>query len=1074
VNVPTRPPPTDPAAPAEVPTTRLGTAPTAPAPMATGDFEGTVAGYTLVGEIARGGMGIVYRAYDLGVDRDVAIKVLQESFRSSPSAVRRFIEEGQVTGQLQHPGIPAIHQIGYLPDGSPFLAMKLIQGETLSDLLRRPDHDRQALVPAFQKIAETVAYAHSRHVIHRDLKPANVMIGAFGEVQVMDWGIAKLLSRSGFQPDQIVGSGWKPDLQAEGATADFHPANGTAEDRTTVGQIVGTPAYMAPEQARGEIDRVDERADVFALGGILLRLLTGAATFSGNGSEALAAAQRGQLGPAFARLDGCGADLELIALAKRCLDPARERRPKDAAAVASAIADLQAAAEERARRAELDRVRAETQAAGERKRRRVQLALAAAVIGILLIGGGGWTWMRLESRARTANAERGVSVAHEKADQLQTQAGRQDLGTVAGAEAAVSLWQQALAAAEQADGVAANSNDDALKARAAARTGLVREGLKQAEGALGRVTREATLLANLEAARAMLGQSEGGAINSVAAIRAYVQAFAAAGLPKPDEPIALARAIRAERAPVRAALVIALDTWAGDTTDLAQRKLLHDAADAVDPDPVRKEVRAVVFDGDLTNARKVAQGNANLSAPTAVLLGGFLRRAGAHDDAERVLRRAADRFPTDFWVLEDLGAVLSDRGRNDSAKVAESIGCRRAAVAIRPNSAIAWTGLGIAQAVSGNVADAETCFTKAIALDRKYTWAHVNLGNALKRLDNPRAAEDCYKTALSLDPNNVDALTNLGNALALRQEPREAEAYHRKAIEVAPRNALPRNNLGDSLVRQGDLAGAEENFRQAVALDPTGIQAPHAHTNLGLVLVKRGALAEAELYLRRGVELNKRFGKAHEFLIEVLFQLSRWEAARDAARHAVAVVPANDPRFRSLKQMVTDSEQILTVADKVPAALAGGNPATNRQERFALNTACTRLQRFTVGARLAEAGFAVDRSLRQKYNAACFLVLASSGRDAGLPKTSEEEWAYLVVRAYNHLRDLLGTFAKWSNEPARRKDVANALTEWKDDPLLNNVRHPDWLEAMPEIDRERWTKFWDEVDALLKAVSPRM
>src|SRR5206468_4124736 len=105
-----------------------------------------------------------------------------------------------------------------------------------------------------------------------------------------------------------------------------------------------------------------------------------------------------------------------------------------------------------------------------------------------------------------------------------------------------------------------------------------------------------------------------------------------------------------------------------------------------------------------------------------------------------------------------LGAVLSDRGWSDPAKAGESIGCRRAAVAIRPNSAIAWTGLGIAQAASGNVADAETCFNKAIELDPKYTWAHVNLGNALKRLGNPRAAEGCYKTALSLDPNNVFAL----------------------------------------------------------------------------------------------------------------------------------------------------------------------------------------------------------------------------------------------------------------------------------------------------------------------------
>src|SRR4051794_3397427 len=150
--------------------------------------------YEFLDEIARGGVGVVYRARDAAVHRDVAVKVLQERFRNHPVATRRFVEEGQITGQLQHPGVPAVHEIGALPDGSPFLAMKLVKGVTLADLLAGPAPDRGRLVAVFLQVAQAVGYAHSKRVIHRDLKPANVMVGQFGEVQVMDWGLAKVLS----------------------------------------------------------------------------------------------------------------------------------------------------------------------------------------------------------------------------------------------------------------------------------------------------------------------------------------------------------------------------------------------------------------------------------------------------------------------------------------------------------------------------------------------------------------------------------------------------------------------------------------------------------------------------------------------------------------------------------------------------------------------------------------------------------------------------------------------------------------------------------------------------------------
>jgi len=159
--------------------------------------------YSLGDEIARGGMGIIYRATDTTLGREVAVKVLQDKYGPESGVALRFADEARITSQLQHPSIPPVHDLGTLPDGRPFLAMKLIKGQTLEELLKdRPDPgtERGRFVAVFEQICQALAYAHSHQVIHRDLKPANVMVGNFGEVQVMDWGLAKVLASRGLVP----------------------------------------------------------------------------------------------------------------------------------------------------------------------------------------------------------------------------------------------------------------------------------------------------------------------------------------------------------------------------------------------------------------------------------------------------------------------------------------------------------------------------------------------------------------------------------------------------------------------------------------------------------------------------------------------------------------------------------------------------------------------------------------------------------------------------------------------------------------------------------------------------------
>jgi hypothetical protein len=212
-------------------------------------------GYQLLDEVARGGMGVVLRARDPGFGRMLAVKVLLPAHQRNPDLERRFLAEARLTGQLQHPGIPPVHELGRLTDGRPFFAMKLVQGQTLEELLARrrsPAEELPRWLEIFAAVCRAVAYAHSQGVIHRDLKPANVMVGAFGEVQVMDWGLAKVLGAPEEESLSV------PEANTTGARQD--------RAETGEGSLLGTIKYMAPEQARGEIGRLDERADVFGLG----------------------------------------------------------------------------------------------------------------------------------------------------------------------------------------------------------------------------------------------------------------------------------------------------------------------------------------------------------------------------------------------------------------------------------------------------------------------------------------------------------------------------------------------------------------------------------------------------------------------------------------------------------------------------------------------------------------------------------------------------------------------------------------------------------------------------------------
>lgn len=260
--------------------------------------------YDVREEIARGGMGVVLDALDVRLGREVALKVALPRMLETLDGVTRFLREARILARLDHPNIAPIHELGITADGRPFYSMKRIRGRNLQEIIRGLRDSDEAtvaqyplpsLLTIFQKVCDAVAFAHSQGVIHRDLKPENIMIGEFGEVLVMDWGIAKVRERGESQPS----SGIPPkdtSAEVEGFQELKQMPRGSA--LTLDGQIMGTPQFMAPEQAGGRVTEHDERTDIFALGGILYSLLTlRPPTLSRNVREILKDVKSGYIPP---------------------------------------------------------------------------------------------------------------------------------------------------------------------------------------------------------------------------------------------------------------------------------------------------------------------------------------------------------------------------------------------------------------------------------------------------------------------------------------------------------------------------------------------------------------------------------------------------------------------------------------------------------------------------------------------------------------------------------------------------------------------------------------------------------
>jgi eukaryotic-like serine/threonine-protein kinase len=1021
----------------------------------------------LLGEIARGGMGAVLKGRDEDLGRDLAVKVLLEAHRDNPDLVRRFVEEAQIGGQLQHPGIVPIYELGTFADRRPYFAMKLVKGQTLADLLAgrpSPSEGLPRFLGIFEQVCQTVAYAHARGVIHRDLKPSNVMVGSFGEVQVMDWGLAKVLQKGGVTDDATAG-------RILDATVIATARSGEADtDLSRAGSVMGTPSYMAPEQARGETGTIDERADVFALGSILCEVLTGAPAFTGrNSGEIQRKAALGDTADAMARLEVCVADSELAALAKDCLAREPVDRPRDARAVADRMTAYLVGVQERLHASERERAVAEARAIEERRKRKWQLGLAASIAVFLLAGAAGMAAFATVVRSKNqALAKANVDLAKQR-------------------ERAEDREQQAIDAVKRfRDAVADEPTLKNSPELEPLRKKLLKEplaffhNLRQQLQADQDTRPEA--LKRLASAVFQLGSLTVEIGNKQDALRSY------------QESLVIRERLARENPTVTAFqrdLFMShnnIGVLLRDTGKPAEAQAAWEQARAISERLARENPAVTQFQRDLAGSHNNIGTLLNARGKSAKALAAF-------EQARAILERLARENPTVTDYQGDLARIHHNIGNllRDTGKMAEALTAHDQARALqerlaRENPAVtqfqsdlaaSHHNIGLLFRDSGQPAEAMAAYREARAIFER-----------LAR-ENPTVTE--FQSNLAKSDNNFgNLLSDTGNLAEAMRAYQDALAIQERLAQENPtvtefRSDLAKShgNIGELLKANGQPVEALAAFERArtiferLARDHP--ESPDCASDLGgtlnnLATIDLGAgrfaeacdrLNEAIAWQRKALAAYPQNPTYREFLrnqftnILLAARGLHDDALAAEAQQGLAELAASDPQLQALDTRLSD-------------VLGGSNPADNA-ERLSLAQRAYDTKKYATAARLCDDALkhdpklVEDRQVQHRYNAACAAALAATGTGQDDPKPDEAAKVKLRDQALGWLKSELGAWSKVldSDDQKARAAVGEALRYWQQDPDLAGVRDGAALAQLPDAELADWKALWEEVGRLL-------
>jgi serine/threonine-protein kinase len=914
---------------------------------------------------ARGGLGEVFVALDAELHREVALKQILEKHADDPISRQRFVAEAEITGGLEHPGVVPVYGLGTYGGGRPYYAMRFINGDSLKEAIEhfhrddtlknnpgRRSLELRKLLRRFLDVCNAVDYAHSRGVIHRDIKPANIILGKHGETLVVDWGLAKAIGRA----DPSVG---------EQTIAPF--SSGSSE--TLPGSALGTPAYMSPEQARGELNRLGPRSDVYSLGATLYCLLTGTAPFEGEDiGDILRAVQEGQFQRPSQRDSVLDKALEAVCV--KAMATQSEDRYHTAKALADDLERWMADEPVTARREPIS-------SRARRWARRNRTAVAAAAVALVagVVGLSAVLAVQTQAKADIARAlenetRANTALAAANAELTRSKAAikdRYDLAVDAIATFHTGVTEDFLLHQDQfkelrdrlltsaADfygklGALLGKETDLASRRALAQSNFELANLTSNVGSKqDALAAHRAVLAAREAlaaesrADAALPGEVGLSLNAVASLLETTM--------KTDEALAAYRRSESLLKGLAAADPQARAALANCRARIGH--LLFSTGRAGDLDAARAAHEAALADRRaLAAARPDAVEPAVALAQSLDVFGHFKENIGqtaealdSYREGRALMARAAEAEPTVTshrqllsHLMNHVGLCMLKAGKRSEGEAE----CRRA-IAIEQKLADdypAVTGfrghladshhtLGTLLLQSGKPSEAELEVRRALAIKQKLVddypadnefrirlvYSHCNLGDVLSRTGKPSEAEAAYRKALAIQQKLAD----------------DNPAFPRVHNELA----YVRWQLGTLFWETGRSAEAEAQWRQNLAIqkkladdNPADTQSrlyhAGAHKELGVQLALAGNPRDGETECRRAVAILQKlvhdhpkvplyrdwFASAYDNLGDVVRSLGRAAEARDCYERAIALVDrliGDDPTTRSYDGLLARS-----------------------------------------------------------------------------------------------------------------------------------------------------------------------
>lgn len=1007
-----------------------------------GDLVRYIGDYEILEVLGKGGMGVVYAARQVSLNRAVAIKMIKPGLLDHDDGVRRFRNEADAVALLDHPGIVPIYEVGD-HEGQHYFSMKLIEGGSLAPQLKNYAKDPRLVARVIAKTASAVAHAHTRGILHRDLKPANILIDHEGQPHVTDFGLAKRV-------EELPGA-----------------------ELTQTGQILGTPAYMSPEQASGRRGGISTASDVYGLGAVLYAMLTGKAPFGGDSVVETLDAVRNQPPVAPRRVNNeTPHDLETITL--RCLEKDPRRRYPTAQALAD---DLNAWLDHRPISAR--RVGSLERAWLWCKRRPAVAALSAATLIAIIVGTASVIAVQAASNRELATEVAATKRAEERAEKQLDRAMESIKDYYSGfSQDAITSEQIPLAVREQL----------LEKPRE------FYEGLTQGLAANNAATpRELRLLAagklSLGEIFLILGRHDEARVQTDAAIAQFEALVEVSGA----DPVAS-----------RAGLA----TCYNQLSDI----LLGTGDTAAARAPLNK---SIILSESLIEEEPNESGLRNLLAQAHSDMGNLMQAVGEVPAAQVSHEKAIAQYtiltkadPTEAAYLQglaisygNLGLALNARSDWTAAQNAygKAIETQKKLVAAHPNKASyldslasSYTNLGLLLHSKAKYPTARTRHQEAVEIYETLVTRHPGIPEYLDGL--------------------AGGYTNLGRAFTYTGETEAAtdanrNAVHRYTMLVASRpnvatyqDGLARShvNLGAALKDQNQIAAATEAYLEGIAIGKS-LAAGHpdvpeyqyllavTNGNLAEIQQHNGDLTAAKQAYIDAIAVLDILVKDHpddpnyQYALSVFrFNLGQLLQEQGDAKGALEEFQLSlknaiegTPVANELPKTIRDAEAELAALDRLPAVLLGTQEPRDTAERMTFARLCGRRSQYAAAVEFWQQAFKDDPTLTQdrdadhRFDAACAAAMAAAGHDKNSPPPDEAEQSRLRDLALGWLTIKLDDWTEFlpTVPQEARPGIIKNLSFWQAEKDLQSVHNPD---ALPKTERQQWQAFWDKYHRVLR------